>query len=466
MKTCISESASRSSQTTNPPRGCGPRRALRVSLTAKRLTLFFLVAGAAAFARAAGGPGNALRFDGVDDYVVVSNSLSLNLWPMTVTAWVKTSQTNSSGNLAIKASPSPDGVPYWFFSHNSGTLSAGIIRSFALVIVDGNGSIADGQWHHVAFVVYTNGATLYVDGVSNAAAAWAGSPGPPNPSRDLYLGGPSPFGGDLFHGELDEVRLWESELTGAQILANMNRSLTGLEPGLIAYYRCDDSGGMLLRDSAPAGGNNDGILTNGVTFVPSGILPFTPAAETLPASAVGAGTVVLNGWANPEGTNTSAWFEWGTTTNYGNVTPPRSVGSGAGGTNFSQVVLGLTPITVHHCRAVASNIFGVALGNNQVFLTTVPGDLNGDGIVDDGELNTVLSNYFPYSPWLELTNTYGLGGTNVTFALTNSTAGAFSVEFSTNLSDWEFLGPATPRYEFTDTNAPAVPQRYYRLRWP
>jgi hypothetical protein len=54
----------------------------------------------------------------------------------------------------------------------------------------------------------------------------------------------------------------------------------------------------------------------------------------------------------------------------------------------------------------------------------------------------------------------------VTFALTNSLAGAFSVEVTTNLIDWLFLGPAIPRYLFTDTNAPAEPQRYYRLRWP
>ena len=48
----------------------------------------------------------------------------------------------------------------------------------------------------------------------------------------------------------------------------------------------------------------------------------------------------------------------------------------------------------------------------------------------------------------------------------NRTADAFSVEYTTNLVDWLFLGPATPRYEFTDTNAPAIPERYYRLRWP
>lgn len=94
------------------------------------------------------------------------------------------------------------------------------------------------------------------------------------------------------------------------------------------------------------------------------------------------------------------------------------------------------------------------------------GDLNGDGLVDQSELNIVLSNYFPNSPWLYLTNVAGLGGTNVTFALSNSTAGAFSVEYTTNLSNWYLLGPATPRYLFTDTNAPGQPQRSYRLRWP
>jgi hypothetical protein len=80
--------------------------------------------------------------------------------------------------------------------------------------------------------------------------------------------------------------------------------------------------------------------------------------------------------------------------------------------------------------------------------------------VDGGELNTVLSNFFPNSPWLQMTNVAGLGGTNVTFALTNDLAGAFSAEYTTNFADWQFLGPATPRYRFTDTNAPALPQRY------
>jgi hypothetical protein len=116
----------------------------------------------------------------------------------------------------------------------------------------------------------------------------------------------------------------------------------------------------------------------------------------------------------------------------------------------------------HSFRIIDSPPTVVSVGVSNL----VSGDLSGDGIVDENELNTVLSNYWPSSPWLYLTNVAGLGGTTGTFALTNSTSGAFSVEYSTNLTDWFFLGPATPRYGFTDTNAPAQPQRYYRLRWP
>jgi hypothetical protein len=62
----------------------------------------------------------------------------------------------------------------------------------------------------------------------------------------------------------------------------------------------------------------------------------------------------------------------------------------------------------------------------------------------------------------------GLGGTNVSFELPFSTVGnyTYTVQYTTNLVNWNTLGPAIPRYVFTDTNAPALPQRYYRLSYP
>ena len=91
--------------------------------------------------------------------------------------------------------------------------------------------------------------------------------------------------------------------------------------------------------------------------------------------------------------------------------------------------------------------------------------LNGNGTVSQSDLDLMLQRYWPSSPWLAIADVAGFGGSNVVFALTNSNAGAFTVESSSNPVDWIPQGPAIPCYEWLDTNSPG-PLRHYRLRWP
>jgi hypothetical protein len=170
---------------------------------------------------------------------------------------------------------------------------------------------------------------------------------------------------------------------------------------------------------------------------------------------------------NPFGFVSTVTIEYGPTAQYGLATPPITIVTGAGDTPVS-VPLGIPDGVTYHFRIVATNAVGVAYGTNHIFSgkPVTPGDTNGDGLVNQAELDTVYGNYVTNSPWLAMTNVAGLGGTNVTFALEGSSLGAYTVEYSTNLADWLPLGPATPRYGFTDTNAPAQPQRHYRLRYP
>lgn len=74
------------------------------------------------------------------------------------------------------------------------------------------------------------------------------------------------------------------------------------------------------------------------------------------------------------------------------------------------------------------------------------GDFNGKGIISQSEISAVYANYLSTSPWLYVTNGAGLGGTNVTFSVSNAVFGTFSVLYSPNLMNWYYLGPATPRY--------------------
>ena len=42
-----------------------------------------------------------------------------------------------------------------------------------------------------------------------------------------------------YAGHIDDVRLWNRALTGAEIKDNMDYRLQGAEPGLVGYWRLD-----------------------------------------------------------------------------------------------------------------------------------------------------------------------------------------------------------------------------------
>ena len=226
------------------------------------------------------------------------------------------------------------------------------------------------------------------------------------------------------------------------------------------------------------------FVTNGYGVVATASRNVTvidsPTITDLTATVVGTNaanglrTVRFSASINANGSATIATVVYGLTSSYGNYSTLFYINSPAPFTPYTVPFDALlSPGLTFHWAVVATNGYDSLPGTNfspdQVF--TVPaaysqGDANGDGIVDQSELDAVYSNYLPNSPWLLMTNVSGLGQTNVTFALSNSLSGGYTVEVSTNLTNWQLLGPATPRYLFTDTNAPASPQRYYRLRYP
>ncbi len=178
--------------------------------------------------------------------------------------------------------------------------------------------------------------------------------------------------------------------------------------------------------------------------------------------------VALKAAVNPGNLATTVTFEYGLTVSYGAVTAAQVVPAGSVGVEVSANIT-FQPGRTCCWRVIASNAAGTRVCANQSVAVPAlykPGDLNGDGLVDQAELDSVLAGYWPTSPWVFMTNTAGLGTTNVVFSLTDSTAGSFSVLVSTNLSDWDYMGPAVPFYQFADPAAAEEPQRYYRLSWP
>ena len=116
--------------------------------------------------------------------------------------------------------------------------------------------------------------------------------------------------------------------------------LAGLLIACLGLAACGRKGPL---EAPPTGSWNDLADTPhspafGVVEVP----PPLPVAVTQPAEQSMPGSARLNGQANPNGSPTLAWFEWGTSLAYGNVTPPQSVGSGSNAVGLSNVIVGLS----------------------------------------------------------------------------------------------------------------------------
>jgi len=96
----------------------------------------------------------------------------------------------------------------------------------------------------------------------------------------------------------------------------------------------------------------------------------SPLAFTQAAGPVRATHATLNGMAVPRSTPTTAWFEWGTDTNYGNTTGAQDIGSG---THVLRVIAPLTDLAVgriYHFRLVTSNSLEVVRGFDSMFTTS------------------------------------------------------------------------------------------------
>jgi hypothetical protein len=94
-----------------------------------------------------------------------------------------------------------------------------------------------------------------------------------------------------------------------------------------------------------------------------------PTALTAPVNLLSSNTAALNSTVNPGGGDTTAWFEWGATTNYGNTTAAQDIGSGLGNVGATASLTGLSPHTTYHCQVVASNNAGVSYGGDISFTT-------------------------------------------------------------------------------------------------
>ena len=169
--------------------------------------------------------GNAIEFDGVDDYIQVPNDASLEITSnITLSAWVKlTGNAQANDSRIISKGNSTTNDDYALRISDKNGVSCRIRNAGGVTVtLDSGGKLTLGKWHHVGCTYDGSRIRVYLNGKEVGNVSQTGLIG--TSGQDLFLGshGATPTGRRL-EGLLDEVNIWSRVLSEDDMMALYKR---------------------------------------------------------------------------------------------------------------------------------------------------------------------------------------------------------------------------------------------------
>ncbi len=192
--------------------------------------------------------------DASSQYVEIP-ALNLTSLPVTIECWVNSSadptdEVGVFGTRSYEDRPRTRAGLFLYPASNSGSSKANYNWNGGdggCFEFDFGLEFENNTWHHLALVVESDKATMYLDGVAGNVnnydhqvqefelPAWTGR---------NETGGAAGAGytqARMFNGMIDELRIWSSARTDVEINANKDAELNPAnEPDLVAYYTCNE----------------------------------------------------------------------------------------------------------------------------------------------------------------------------------------------------------------------------------
>ncbi|MBV2196428.1 MAG: T9SS type A sorting domain-containing protein [Flavobacterium sp.] len=207
-------------------------------------------------------PATHLNFDGVNDVVnlgTTTSSLLNNSNFLTVEAWIKV--PNVVGTKTIVGNHVGWGGTQFNLRVINNTLNAFLGDGY-YGVSSAAGTIVADTWTHVSMVYDDTTLKIYINGVVVGSTSVPSGYSLANTSPQTFIGN-SVFGGEIFQGDIDEVRIWNIVKTVEQLNGSKNCELQDAEPGLLAYYKFNQGVSQA---------NNSTINTLNATVGPNGTL--------------------------------------------------------------------------------------------------------------------------------------------------------------------------------------------------
>lgn len=191
-------------------------------------------------------------------------------YPFTVEMWVKPSAWVSYGGFWVDRSGSTNSIQF----DNSSTENLrsdfnGVARFISSLV---NAKPIIGAWNHLSMIVRSDSVIVELNGAYyktlNTSTSWNSS----FFSNISYIGSDPGASARNVAGLFDEVRFWNVARTPAEIEYEKKTSLSGTEPGLVAYYNFNN------QDSNDLTLNARNAVINGGSYV---LIPNTESEATL-----------------------------------------------------------------------------------------------------------------------------------------------------------------------------------------
>jgi len=202
-----------------------------------------------------GNANSAYSFDGVDDNITITDNGDLSLTTFTVAAWMKHDfpELGVSKTFLLKGRAGIDSpgenANYWL----------SLDENYEVVVVfeegDGTDHIVESlpisnDWHFIVGSFSGTQLSLYIDGYSVDICTTSATP--ETNTYPLVFGQNPYWGGDIYKGVLDDLRIYNRDLSAVEIDSLYH--LGGWDQSLVAYYPFNGD----VDDES--GNGNDGTL--------------------------------------------------------------------------------------------------------------------------------------------------------------------------------------------------------------
>jgi PKD repeat protein len=179
--------------------------------------------------------GKALQFDGINDWVTVNDSATLDLTnAMTLEAWVYPQSLTNGGTVLLKEKSG--GAVYNLYAYETSDLPVSSFNDGSYRVISGTSKLPVNQWTHLVATYDGQYQRLYVNGTQIAQRAQTGLI---QQGGILRIGGNSVWG-EYFKGYIDEIRVYNRALTATEVKNNMTTPTSSASASTTTQYVIGD----------------------------------------------------------------------------------------------------------------------------------------------------------------------------------------------------------------------------------